>query len=569
MQKEIKIIPSEDEEIINHLQEILNINRNLAIILAQRDIKTFTEAKKFFRPELKDLHDPFIMQDMNKAIERLEKAIQKNETILVYGDYDVDGTTSVALVYSFLREIHDHLDYYVPDRYSEGYGISYKGIDYAKEIGAALVIALDCGIKAIEKIEYANSKGIDFIICDHHTPGDNIPNAVAVLDPKRKDCNYPFKELSGCGVGFKFLQAYSYRSGMPFEKLYNYIDLVAVSIASDIVPVIGENRILTYYGLKKLNENPLKGLKAIKKIAGVDGQTMTVSDCVFKIGPRINAAGRIKFGKEAVTLLITEDINKAKEFGEQIDLYNTDRKSFDRAITHEALREIGNNIDLRNRKSTVIYNKDWHKGVVGIVASRLTETYYRPTVVLTESNGLASGSARSVSDFNLYKAIDACSHLLETFGGHAFAAGLTLKIENVDKFSECFEKYVSDNITTEQLTPIIEVDTELNFKDITPKFYRILKQLAPFGPGNMTPIFFTKNILDKGSSALVGKTKEHLKLEMLDSKGNTLSGIGFSMPHHFKNIKEKKPFTVCYSIGENTFKGETTLQAIVKEIFFD
>ncbi len=569
MQKKIFLKPKGNEETISHLQEVLSVDRPISVILTQRGITGFDEAKDFFRPELKNLLDPFLMKDMNKAVERLEKAIQKNEKILVYGDYDVDGTTSVALVYSFLRGKHNSLDYYIPDRYSEGYGISFKGIDYAKETGASLVIALDCGIKAVEKIEYANSKGIDFIICDHHTAGDKIPNAIAVLDPKRPDCDYPFKELSGCGVGFKLLQAFSNRNSISFDYLYSFIDLVAVSIASDIVPVIGENRILTYFGLKKLNENPLKGLNAIKKIAGINGTSMTVSDCVFKIGPRINAAGRIKSGKEAVSLLISEDIQKAKEFGEQIDLYNTDRKNFDRNITHEALREMGNNIDFRNKKSTVIYNKDWHKGVVGIVASRLTETYYRPTVVLTESNGFAAGSARSVADFNLYKAIDSCSHLLENFGGHTFAAGLTLKIENIQKFTECFEKYVSENITEAQQIPIVETDIELNFYDITPKFFRIIKQLAPFGPGNMSPVFVTKNILDTGKTSPVGKNKEHLKMEMTDSEGNILSGIGFSLAHNLKKIKEKVPFTICYSLEENNFRGEITIQAMVKEIFFE
>lgn len=569
MQKKLIIKDYGDAQIVEHLQEVLNIERSLAILLVQRGINNFDEAKYFFRPELKNLHDPFLMKDMEKAVNRLEIALRKNEKILIYGDYDVDGTTSVALVYSFLRKYCPQIDYYVPDRYDEGYGISYKGIDYANETGASLVIALDCGIKAVDKIEYANSKNIDFIICDHHTPGDKIPNAVAVLDPKRNDCPYPFKELSGCGVGFKFIQAYAHRNNVSFDKVCQYVDLVAVSIASDIVPVIGENRILTFFGIKKLNDDPLKGLQAIKKIAGVQDKTLNVSDCVFKIGPRINAAGRIKSGKESVSLLISEDTKQAKEFGEQIDKYNNERKEFDRQITHEALREIGNDIDLRNKKSTVIYNKDWHKGVVGIVASRLTETYYRPTIVLTESHGFAAGSARSVSDFNLYKAIDSCSHLLENFGGHTFAAGLTLKLENLDKFTECFEKYVSENITPEQQIPVILVDIELKFSEIEAKFYRILKQLAPFGPGNMSPVFVTKNVCDNGASALVGKNKEHLKLEIKDEFGTVCTGIGFSMMHHYQRIKKNEKFTICYSIDENIFQGKSSLQLKVKEIFFD
>ncbi len=569
MQKEIIINSQGDEKDIKHLQEVLNIERSLAVLLLQRGVKTFDEAKYFFRPELKDLHDPFLMKDMEKAIPRIETAIKNNERILVYGDYDVDGTTSVALVYSFLRKFYSEIDYYIPDRYKEGYGISKKGIDYAKETGASLVVALDCGIKAVDKIEYANSIGVDFIICDHHTPGDKIPNAIAVLDPKRNDCNYPFKELSGCGVGFKFIQAYAATHNMPFEEVTEFLDLVVVSIASDIVPIYGENRILSYYGLKKLNDNPVSGLKAIKIIAGVNEQTLTVSDSVFKIGPRINAAGRIKSGRDAVTLLISEDLKQAKEIGLLIDNYNNDRKNIDRTITHEALRELGNNLDLRNKKSTVLFNKDWHKGVVGIVASRLTETYYRPTIVLTESKGLATGSARSVSDFNLYNAIDSCSHLLENFGGHKFAAGLTLKIENLEGFSNCFEKYVTENITEKQLTPVVNVDFEISFGEITPKFYRILKQLAPFGPGNMSPVFMTKNVVDTGKTALVGQTKEHLKLDVQDSDGNTFGGIAFSMAHHFQKLKNKEPFTICYSIDENTFRNKTTLQARVKEIFFD
>lgn len=566
MKKKIIIKPVADDADIKKLQEALSIDHVLANLLAQRGIKTYDEAKAFFRPEYENLHDPFLMQDMEKAVSRLDKAIANNEKILIYGDYDVDGTTSVALVYSFLRDIYNSLDFYIPNRYNEGYGISHKGIDYAKETGATLVIALDCGIKAVEKIEYATNNSIDFIICDHHTPGDTIPEAVAVLDPKRKDCEYPYKELSGCGVGFKFMQAFADRKNIPFKNLVKYIDLVVVSIASDIVDITGENRVLAYFGLKKLNEDPVIGLKAIIKIAGQENKTLTISDCVFKIGPRINAAGRIESGKYAVELMVSGDMEKAKEVGRKIDEYNTERKSFDRNITHEALRTIGNDITLRNQKSTVLYNPDWHKGVVGIVASRLTETYYRPTIILTESKGMATGSARSVSDFDLYSAINSCNKYLVNFGGHKFAAGLTIKIDDVDKFSECFEKYVSENITDKQKVPVVEVDSELEFSQISPKFYRILRQFAPFGPGNMTPIFLTKNIKDTGKTACVGRTKEHLKLEMIDKEKNTLSGIAFSLGHVYSQINDNKTFAVCYSIEENEFRGKVNLQAMVKEI---
>ncbi|MCF6365145.1 MAG: single-stranded-DNA-specific exonuclease RecJ [Bacteroidales bacterium] len=570
MNKKVIIKPSGDEEIVKHLQEVLDINNTLASLLTQRGIKTFDEAKAFFRPEIEKLHDPFLMTDMNKAVERLNEAVSKSERILIYGDYDVDGTTSVALVYSFLRNYSENIDFYIPDRYSEGYGISYKGIDYAADNNFSLVIALDCGIKAVEKIDYANQKNIDFIICDHHTPGEKIPDAYAVLDPKREDCNYPDKNLSGCGVGFKFLQAYSNRNQIEFKELEKYIDLVVVSIASDIVPVIGENRILAYYGLIKLNKNPLKGLEVIKRISGVRDNEMSISDCVFKIGPRINAAGRIKSGNDAVRLLISENSNLANEIAQKIDVYNTERKNLDRDITHEALRKIGNCVDLKNRKSTVLYDKDWHKGVVGIVASRLTETYYRPTVVLTESNGMATGSARSVSDFNIYDAINSCSDLLESFGGHKFAAGLTLKLENIEKFSDCIEKYVTENITPEQLIPQVNVDAELRFSEIDRKFYNIMRQMAPFGPGNMSPVFITKGVSDTGTSKKVGSNKEHLKLEVVDTNGVVMSGIAFSLaPDYFEPISNKEKFSICYSIDKNEFRGVTSLQLRVKEIILE
>ena len=571
MDKKVILKEKGDEVVIRHLQDVLGINEVLATLLVQRSITTYDEAETFFRPSLDDLHDPFLMKDMDRAIARLNKALLQNEKILIYGDYDVDGTTSVALVYSFLKKQFKQIGYYIPDRYSEGYGISFQGIDFAEANNFSLIIALDCGIKAVEKIDYANKKNIDFIICDHHTPGDKIPNAIAVLDPKRSDCEYPDKNLSGCGVGFKLLQAFSDSNGVSFEELYGLIDLTAVSIASDIVPVIGENRILAFYGLKKLYENPITGLKTIKTIAGVKDKKLTISDCVFKIGPRINAAGRIESGMSAVELLISENTKDAHGFAKAIDVFNTERKELDRSITHDALRTIGTDIDLRNRKSTVVYNKDWHKGVVGIVASRLTETYYRPTVVLGESNGMASGSARSVSDYNIYDAINACSRLLESFGGHKFAAGLSLKVENVEAFSECFEKYVSETITPEQLVPVIQVDAELSFSDIDRKFFNVMNQMAPFGPGNMSPVFITKNVKDTGNSRRVGTNKEHLKLEVVDKDGVIMPGIAFSFePEYYEKMSsDSKPcFDICYSINKNEFHGKINIQLSVKEIIF-
>lgn len=571
MNKKVIIKDKGDELAIKRLQNEIGINEVLATLLVQRKITTFVEAATFFRPSIDNLHNPFLMKDMDRAVARLNKALLQNEKILIYGDYDVDGTTSVALVYSFLRKHFDKIGYYVPDRYSEGYGISYKGIDFAKKNAYSLVIALDCGIKAVEKIEYANKKNIDFIICDHHTPGEKIPDAAAVLDPKRPDCEYPDKNLSGCGVGFKFLQAFSENNDISLKDLLEYIDLTTVSIASDIVPIVGENRILAYYGLEKLNKNPLTGLKTIKAFAGVKDKNLTISDCVFKIGPRINAAGRIESGMSAVELLISENSGDAHGFAKVIDAFNAERKELDRNITHDALRTIETNFDMRNRKSTVVFHKDWHKGVVGIVASRLTETYYRPTIVLGESDGIATGSARSVSDYNIYEAIDACSHLLESFGGHKFAAGLSLKTENVNAFSDCFEKYVSETITDEQLTPVIHVDAELNFSDIDRKFFSIMNQMAPFGPGNMSPVFITKNVQDTGNSRRVGANKEHLKLEVIDNNGVVMSGIAFSFEKKYyeKMSSELKPkFDICYSISKNEFRGKINLQLSVKEIIF-
>ena len=570
MEKRWRIKPRGDEEVTKSLVEELRVHPVLGNLLVQRGVTNYEEAKAFFRPKLTDLHNPFLMKDMEEAIHRLDKAFQRNERILIYGDYDVDGTTSVALVYSFLKLYYDNLDFYIPDRYSEGYGISYKGIDYADETGASLVIALDCGIKAVDKMVYAREKKIDFIICDHHTPGDVLPDAAACLDPKRADCNYPDKDLSGCGVGFKFMQGFCRYKDFKESRLMDLIDLVAVSIASDIVPLVGENRILAYYGLKKLNERPVTGLKSIINVAGLDEkEKINISDIVFKIGPRINAAGRIESGRDAVELLISKEDDIAKRKSAEINVRNETRKDLDRNITIEAYNLIVNDDAQLRKKTTVLYNPDWHKGVIGIVASRLIETFYRPTIILTESRGFATGSARSVDGFDLYSAIDACSDLLENFGGHMYAAGLTMKIENVPEFMERFEKVVSETILPEQLIPQIDIDSELHLKDITPKFYRILKQFRPFGPGNMNPVFVTRNVFDYGTSKQVGRDQEHLKVELIEEHSAAIKqGIGFSMGDMLEKIKNNGPFDVCYSIDENTFNGVTNIQLMLKDIRF-
>jgi single-stranded-DNA-specific exonuclease len=555
-------------EDVNHLKEVLGVEAPIANLLVQRGIKTFEKAKAFFRPELSDMHDPFLMKDMDCAVERLEKAIKTNEKILVYGDYDVDGTTSVAMMYTFLKEFTSNIDYYIPDRYNEGYGISIKGIDYAVLNGISLVIALDCGIKAIEKVKYATEQGVDFIICDHHTAGTNIPKAVAVLDPKRPDCSYPYKELSGCGVGYKLLHAYCIKKGLPQEKLIPLLDLVVVSIASDIVPITGENRVLAYYGLKQLNSNPRRGLQAIIKIAGIQNKEISIDDIVFKIGPRINAAGRIETGKSSVELLVADSEESAHDMGDQINDFNNTRRSIDFNITKEALDFIGANKELLEKKATVVFNPNWHKGVVGIVASRLTETYYRPTIVLTESNGFITGSARSVVGFDLYKAIESCSSLLENFGGHMYAAGLTMKKENFKAFKKRFEETVADTIQNEQLVPSLEIDMELKLKEITPKLYKIIKQFEPFGPENMAPVFFTENIVDNGTGKPVGNSKEHLKLNLLheDEPYKPYPAIGFSLANYYNYISKGYPFDICYCIDENEYRGNVNLQLRIKDI---
>lgn len=560
-------------EELNKCDELSNIyiSPGLTMLLLQRGIDTVDKAKEFFNPKLRaHQHNPFEMKDMDRAVYRINEAIADDERILIYGDYDVDGTTSVALVYSFLK-LHinnsNRLGFYIPNRYDEGYGISYKGIDYANENDYSLIIALDCGIKAVEKAKYAQERGIDLIICDHHTPGDQLPDVVACLDPKREDCTYPDKNLSGCGVGFKLMQAFCRVNDYKESELNDYLDLLAVSIASDIVPMTGENRIWAYHGLKKLNENPSIGLKSIIEVAGLSGKEITISDIVFKIGPRINAAGRMRSGSDAVELLISDDPNTALLISKDIDASNEERKGLDRSITEEALNMIESNEELKNRKSTVLFCPKWHKGVIGIVASRLTETYYRPTIVLTESKGFATGSARSIDGFDLYKAIDACSDLLENFGGHMYAAGLTMKRENVDKFIDRFEQYVANNISPDLMVPQIEVDAELHLSSITPQLFRTLSKFEPYGPGNMKPIFATKEVFDYGTSKLVGKDHNHIKLELIEGHTReTASGVAFGMSEYFKQIHGGAAFDVCYTIEENDYKGVKSLQLMIRDI---
>ena len=567
MQKSWRIKKPADINDLKHLSAALNVDMAIANLLIQRGIKTFSEARSFFRPKLTDLHNPFLMKDMDKAVARVKKAIDNNERVMIYGDYDVDGTTSVALMYSFLKSRLTNIEYYIPDRYMEGYGISRLSIDYASENKISLVIVLDCGIKAIDKIAYAKELGIDFIICDHHNPEETIPDAVAVLDPKQPDCPYPFKELSGCGVGFKLIQAFCMNQGIPEEVAFELLDLVVVSIASDIVPVIGENRVLAYYGLQKLNSNPSTGLKTIIKYAGLVGE-IKINDIVFKIGPRLNASGRIEHGKKSVAILLAEDAKELDDLGLEINSYNEIRKTLDRDITQEALEIIEKSQFYKGRVSTVIYNRDWHKGVVGIVASRLTEYYYRPTVVLTESNGLATGSARSVGEFDLYEAIGACADLLESYGGHMYAAGLSMKLENVAEFSRRFEQVVRDSISEEQLKQTIEIDAKISLSDLSPKFLRLLNQFEPYGPHNMMPTFLTENVFDSGSSRLVGKNNEHLKLDLMEANRSSavFSGIAFSQSDHMEMIKKSEPFDICYTVTENEYRSKTYMQLNVRDI---
>lgn len=559
-------IDAQQEVLQQQITTELGVSPVIAKILVQRGITTFEEARLFFRPDLSQLHDPFLMKDMDKAVDRLNLALAKKEGILIYGDYDVDGTTAVALVYTLLQRYTSNIDFYIPDRYTEGYGISYQGIDYAKSNGYSLIIALDCGIKAIEKVDYAKKLGIDFIICDHHTPDDELPQAVAVLDSKRSDCTYPYEHLSGCGVGFKLMQAFAQNNNIDFSRLKPLLDLVVVSIASDIVPITGENRVLAYFGLKQLNENPRLGLKSIINLCGLTNKDITISDIVFKIGPRINASGRIQSAREVVELLVSRDADFAREKSDCINNYNDERRNIDKQTTEEAKLLLGE--IAQEQASIVIYNPEWHKGIVGIVASRLAEEYYRPTVVLTLANGFVSGSARSVTGFDIYKAIDSCRDLLENFGGHIYAAGLTLKESNLEEFKKRFEAYVQENILPEQKTPQIEIDSEITFKEITPKFFRILRQCGPFGPGNMKPVFCTRRVFDyEGNSRLVGRDQEHLKLEMVDSScENVMNGIAFRMKDYNDDLKAFNPLDICYTIEENVFNGNTSMQLQIRDI---
>ena len=555
--------PSQEQtEAAKALAKETGINPVLCKLLLERGITSAAEAKRFFRPQLSELHDPFLMKDMSIAVERLNQAMGKKERILVYGDYDVDGTTAVALVYKFLQQFYSNIDYYIPDRYNEGYGVSVKGVDYAYETGVKLIIVLDCGIKAVEEIAYAKEKGIDFIICDHHVPDDILPPAVAILNAKRPDATYPYEHLSGCGVGFKFMQAFALNNGIEFNQLTPLLDLVAVSVASDIVPIMGENRVLTYHGLKQLNSNPSVGLKAIIDICGLSEKEITVGDIVFKIGPRINASGRIQNGKEAVELLIEKDFSSALEKANLINQYNETRKDLDKTMTEEANHIVDSLEGLADRRTIVIYNEAWHKGVIGIVASRLTEIYYRPAVVLTRTDNLATGSARSVSGFDVYKAIENCRDLLENFGGHTYAAGLSMKVENVEEFTHRFETYVSEHILPEQTSAVIDIDAEIDFRDITPKFHADLKKFNPFGPDNHKPVFCTHNVYDYGTSKVVGRDQEHIKLELVDNKSNNvMNGIAFGQSSQARYIKTKRSFDICYTIEENTHKrGEVQLQ---------
>ncbi|HLT87315.1 MAG TPA: single-stranded-DNA-specific exonuclease RecJ [Sphingobacterium sp.] len=562
MQKRWVVKPKNNVQKTNKLCDELGINAVIAELLLNRGIETYQQAKHFFRPSFDLLHNPFLMKDMDKAISRIEKAIGNKEKILIYGDYDVDGTTAVSVVYSFFRDFHSGLEFYIPDRYLEGYGISFKGIDYAAENGFSLIIALDCGIKAIEKINYAKTKGVDFIIGDHHLPGNTIPDAVAVLDPKRRDCPYPYKELSGCGIGFKLIQAFVQKNDMDMQLAYQYLDLVAVSIASDIVPITGENRVLTHFGLKKLNTNPNCGLQALINLSSNKSGHFSVGDIVFQIGPRINAAGRIEHAKDAVKLLISKSLPEAQAYSTTVDDQNTVRKGFDLKITEEALDILDNDEILKQRKSTVLFKADWHKGVIGIVASRLTEKYYRPTVILTQTNGHIAGSARSVLGFDLYEALSECADLLDQYGGHKYAAGLTMRVENVPAFQEKFEAVVQSNIKPEMLQQEVSIETELNLKDIDNKFCRLLKQFEPFGPQNEAPILLTRKV--QGSGYIVGTN--HIKITIKQEDSVSFDCIGFGLAEYIDYINAGHKFDICYTIEENNWRGKKNLQLNIKSI---
>ena len=559
-----ELMPSPEKEKVDHLAKVLKVDRNLAKILVQRGIETFEQARQFFRPSLDDLHDPYLMKDMQKAVSRIRQAIDNGEHILVYGDYDVDGTTAVTLVSTYLKKIYPNIGTYIPDRYSEGYGISIQGIDHAEQNNYGLVIALDCGIKAVDKIEYANKKNVDFIICDHHRPGDRLPDAVAVLDPKREDCDYPFKELPGCGIGFKLIQALAETRDESVNTLIPYLDLVAVAIAADIVPLIGENRVLASYGLDVIRVNPRPGIKAI--IEQSKKKAVDITDVVFGIAPRINAAGRMKHGLYAVSLLSEENVRKALEYAAEIEAFNTSRKELDKRITEEALMQI-EGLQEESRFTTVVCDNEWHKGVIGIVASRLIETYYRPTIVFTRSNNKLTGSVRSVKGFDVYEALEKCADLIEQFGGHKYAAGLTILPENYDAFKEKFEEVVKNSISEESLSPQLSIDTEITLHEITPKFIRILKQLGPFGPKNMKPVFVASGLRDNGYGKKVGSDQTHLKMSIINGADNkTYNAIGFGLGEKFPLISKGTPFKAAFTIEENHWNGATHLQLNIKDL---
>lgn len=570
MAKECKWVMKEpaDPAKVERLATEVGIDRVLAELLVKRGVETFDQARVFFRPSLSDLHDPFLMKDMDVAVDRLHRAVISGERILVYGDYDVDGTTAVALMYSFLKSLTPQVDFYVPDRNDEGYGVSIKGLDWAAENHFDLIITLDCGIKAIEKTRYAASKGIDMIICDHHLPDSELPPAVAVLDPKREDCNYPFDDLSGCGVGFKLVQAYSQLYGIKFDELIPLLDYLVVSIASDLVSVVGENRVLAHFGLKQLNETPRAGLLAMINLSKLELGHVTIDDIVFKIGPRINAAGRMETGRLAVELLTCTDFDEAMQIGEKINDNNNERKSIDREITQEALEMVQKGACLAWRNATIVYNPSWNKGVVGIVASRLVEAFYKPTIVLTSSNGFVTGSARSIQGFDLYEAIESCSDLLENFGGHVYAAGLTLREDHLEEFAARIDEFIGSHITDEMMTPVVTIDAKLDFMRITPKFFRILKQFQPFGPGNNNPLFLTENVYDGGNGRKVGAGGVHMKLDLIQEYQpyHQISAIAFNMSDFYDYIKAGNPFDVCYSIVENYYRGNSTIQLRVKDL---
>ena len=570
----IRCLTAVEQEVQQQLEKELNISSAAARMLVVRGIQTADEARAFVRPSLDKLHDPFLMRDMDKAVERLHQAITQNEKILIYGDYDVDGTTAVALMYRFLEAMRREgdeakgaeIDYYIPDRYTEGYGVSQQGIDYAAAQGCRLIITLDCGIKAVEKIAYANSKGIDVIVCDHHTPGDELPQAVAVLNMKRNDCPYPYKDLSGCGVGFKLAQAYTQRYGLSFEHLIPLLQLLAMSIASDIVPITGENRILAHYGIKQLNTQPFTGLSAIMQVAGIEAKKITINELVYKIGPRINACGRMKSGRAAVELLLTDDPAFACQQAEEVNHHNEDRRDCDTETTKEALQQLQNDPTYANRRSTVVYAPHWHKGVVGIVASRLTETYYRPTIVLTAGeNGIISGSARSVGGFDIYAAIDSCHDLLTNFGGHKYAAGLSMHIDDLPAFRKRFEAYVAAHIQPNQLQPTLDIEAELQLGDITKSFYNVLRHLEPFGPGNPRPLFVSRRLINHRDTRAVGKEREHLRLDVTD-RMNAITGIAFGRADMAEYIQNGNAVDICYELNENTFNHYTTIQMMVQDI---